>query len=179
MIKFIKLSEEHLEQVLKWRTQENVTKYMLTDIEYNLDNQRRWFDKISKLTTEKYWMIEIEDRLVGVISLNNIDYTNRKTSCGFYIGEDNYRRLGGLVPPYLYNYVFKDLQLNKITAEVMEGNENVVKIHKFHGYREVGTYMDHIFKYGQYHDLYLMELLKLDWEKDSKRFKKYLGNFEE
>ncbi|UKS25975.1 UDP-4-amino-4,6-dideoxy-N-acetyl-beta-L-altrosamine N-acetyltransferase [Paenibacillus sp. HWE-109] len=179
MIDFIKLKEEHLEQVLEWRTKESVTRFMYTDIDYNLDNQKRWFEKVSKMPTEKYWIISIKGNLAGVISLNDIDFTNRKTSWGFYIGEDNYRMYGGIIPQYLYNYVFNELNLNKITAEVMEGNNNIIKIHKLHGYREVGYYKTHILKNGKFQDVHLMELLKEQWNHSSKKSEKYNNKFED
>ncbi|MFZ3577525.1 UDP-4-amino-4,6-dideoxy-N-acetyl-beta-L-altrosamine N-acetyltransferase [Virgibacillus sp. DJP39] len=179
MIEFLKLKEEHLEQVLEWRTKESVTKFMYTDIDYNLDNQKKWFDKVSNMPTERYWVISVKGNLVGVISLNDIDFYNKKTSWGFFIGDDKYKMYGGIIPPYLYNYIFNNLNLNKITAEVMEGNSNIMKIHKLHGYREVGNYKSHIFKYDKFHDVYLMELLKEQWEGNLKKFKKYNSKFED
>ncbi|NGQ95649.1 UDP-4-amino-4,6-dideoxy-N-acetyl-beta-L-altrosamine N-acetyltransferase [Brevibacillus sp. SYP-B805] len=178
MITFTRMKEEHLEQVLKWRTQEDVTRFMYTDVEYDLDQQRKWFERISNSPTEKYWIISIQGKNVGVISLNQIDYRHKRSSTGFYIGEEKYRVYGGIIPPFLYNYAFRDLGLKKITAEVMEGNENVVKLHKIHGYREVGTYRNHIYKYGKYHDVYLLELLQEDWVKESNKYRKYQTTFD-
>jgi UDP-4-amino-4,6-dideoxy-N-acetyl-beta-L-altrosamine N-acetyltransferase len=152
---------------------------MYTDVEYNLDNQKRWFEKISSMPTEKHWVISIKGDLAGVISLNEIDYTNKKTSSGFYIGDDKYKMYGGFIAPYLYNYVFNDLNLHKITAEVMEGNSNIMKIHKLHGYREIGFYKDHIFKYDTFHDVHVFELLKEQWEQNSKKYEKYTSKFED
>ena len=107
MIHFIKLREEHLEQVLEWRTQEDVTKFMNTDIEKDMDKQRAWFRRISNSKNDAYWVIEIKEKPIGVISLNNIDFVNKRTSWGFYIGEEKYRLYGGIIPPYFYNYIFK------------------------------------------------------------------------
>lgn len=177
MIRFIKLKEEHLEQVLEWRTQEDVTRFMNTDIEKDMAKQRAWFRKISNSETDIYWIIEIKGKLVGIISLNNIDYVNKRTSWGFYIGEEKYRLYGGIIPPYLYNYIFSNYDFHKITAEVMEGNTNVIKLNLMHGYRTVGVYKDHIFKNGSYADLNLLELLKEDWLKQNK-FQKYICDFE-
>ena len=42
-IEFKRLKEEHLEMVLNWRTQPDVTKYMATDIEYDMEKQKQWF----------------------------------------------------------------------------------------------------------------------------------------
>lgn len=178
MLTFIQLREEHLEQVLKWRTQPDVTKYMFTDLQYDLDNQYKWFQKIKQSDKEKYWIISYEETLVGLISLNDVDDQNKKTSWGYYIGEQNYRMLGGIIPPYLYNYVFYKLNMHKITAEVMEGNVNVMKLHFMHGYREVGHYKDHIYKYNTYHDVYVYELLKDQWDELAPKYKKYVMEFE-
>lgn len=178
MIRFIKLREEHLEQVLEWRTKEDVTQFMNTDIDKDMEKQRAWFRKISNSTTDFYWVIEIKEKPVGVISLNNIDYVNRRTSWGFYIGEEKYRLYGGIIPPYFYNYIFSKFDFHKITAEVMEGNDNVLKLNLFHGYRLVGVYKDHILKNGSYRDLNLLELLKEDWLQLNK-YQKYIGEFEE
>lgn len=178
MVEFIKLREEHLEQVLIWRTKENITKYMNTDIEYDLVQQHKWFKHINESPTDRYWVISIKGKLVGVISLNDIDVTNRRTSWGYYIGEEKYQMYGAIIPLYLYYYVFEELQLHKITAEVMKENENVVKLNKMHGCREVGTFYDHVYKNGRFYDVVLMELLKEDWRQKKRNFK-YKANFEQ
>lgn len=178
MIRFIKLREEHLEQVLEWRTQEDVTRFMNTDIEKDMVKQKEWFNRISHSLTDAYWIIEIKGQLVGIICLNGMDHVNKRTSWGFYIGEEKYRLYGGIIPPYFYNYVFSTYVFHKITAEVMEGNENVIKLNLLHGYRMVGVYKEHIFKNSSCYDLHLLELLKSDWITQNK-FQKYKAAFEE
>lgn len=178
MINFIKLREEHLEQVLVWRTKESITKYMITDVENNMEKHRKWYEQINKSNKDRYWVISIKDTLVGVISLNNIDLYHRRTSWGYYIGEEKFQMYGAIIPLYLYNYVFEELKLHKITAEVIRDNNKVVKINKLHGCRQVGIYYDHVYKNGKYYDLVLMELLKEDWLKKEKNLK-YKASFEE
>jgi len=41
---FNKIKDNNLEMILKWRTRKDITKYMNTDIEYNIENQRKWFE---------------------------------------------------------------------------------------------------------------------------------------
>lgn len=178
MIQFIKLREEHLEQVLNWRTKEDVTRYMITDIEKDIKKQLDWFEKISQSETDKYWIISINSVLVGLIYLNDIDFVHRKCSWGYYIGEEEYRMYGAIIPYYLYHYVFTILNFNKVTAEIMSENDNVIKLNLLHGCREVGVYREHVYKNGKFHDLVLMELLKKDWEQN-KKAKRYKGHFEE
>lgn len=178
MIRFIKLRESHLEQVLEWRTREDVTKFMNTDIDKDMDKQRVWFKKISESQTDKYWLIEIKDISIGLISLNDIDSINKRASWGYYIGEEEYRLYGGIIPTYFYNYIFSKYDFHKIIAEVMDGNENVLKLNTLHGYRLVGIYKDHICKNGSFFDINVLELLRDDWIQAGK-FKKNIAVFEE
>jgi hypothetical protein len=178
-IEFKRLKEEHLEMVLKWRTQPDVTKYMATDIEYNLEKQKQWFQIISKDTSSKYWIITFNTISVGLIALVNINWTHKYTIWDYYIGEAKYRSaLGGIVPLYLYNYIFKDLKLNKIFANVMVENKGTIKIFQLHGFRNVGVCKQHYYKNDRYHDVLMMELLAEKWKAQNDRFGKYVGFFE-
>lgn len=177
MITFRKLEERDLPQVLDWRTSEHVTQYMYTDIEYNLENQRKWFEKISASTTEYYWIIEVKDQPIGLISLNHMDPDNKKTTFAYYIGNLDYSIIAGRIHPYLYNYVFFELGYNKIYAEVMEGNIGMMKMHLHYGFTHVATFKQHIYKYNRYHDVEYFELLAEDWKENCEKFHKFKADF--
>lgn len=154
--------------ILKWRTRKDITKYMNTDIEYNIENQRKWFEYIKNDPNNKYWVINFKEKPIGLIYLSDIDYSNKKTYWGYYIGEEKFKIYGSLIPKYLFFYVFAKMGFNKILAEVMEGNEKVLKLDKLLGFNFVGVLKNHIFKDGKYHNIYLLELLKENWIKNSK-----------
>jgi len=174
---FRKLERRDMELVLEWRTSEHVTTYMYTDIEKNLDRQYAWFDKITKDPTQYYWIIEYRDTPIGLISMVDLNREHGRASLGFYIGDLNYARLAGHVHAYLYNFAFFELGLNKLSAEVMEGNEGIMKIHLHHGFKQVGMYQKHIFKYDRYHDVYYFELLAETWKEEYTRFHRYTTSF--
>jgi UDP-4-amino-4,6-dideoxy-N-acetyl-beta-L-altrosamine N-acetyltransferase len=178
-MEFIKLREEHLEQVLKWRVSEQVTTYMYTDIEPNLDNQRKWFEKISRDEHSQYWVISSRNQGIGLVSLNDISWNHRRTSWAYYIGDSNYNMLGAMIAPYLYNYAFLELKLNKLQGEVMEGNINVRNIHLKHGCREVGVLKEHIYKNGKFHDVYIYEMLAANWKDQLHKYRKFQARFED
>ncbi|WP_027955703.1 UDP-4-amino-4,6-dideoxy-N-acetyl-beta-L-altrosamine N-acetyltransferase [Halobacillus kuroshimensis] len=177
MIEFERLKESHLDLVLQWRTSSFVTRYMYTDIQPDRGRHQAWFESVSQSDTDLYWVAAIDAVPVGVLSLSDIHAVHKRAVFGYYIGEEKYRIYGGILPLYLYNHVFSNLSLNKLTAEVMEGNDKVVKLNTFHGFRMVGTRKDHVIKHGKSHDVHLMELLKSDWEKKSRLFKKYTAPF--
>lgn len=178
MLKFVKIREDHLELILNWRVKPEITRYMFTDVEYNMSSQRKWFQSICKDKSSKYWLISYQDKLIGLINLTDIDKKDKHCKCGYYIGEQEYRSLGGLIPPYLYNYVFLQMNFKKIIAEVMAGNDNVIRLHELHGYRYVGIFKDHIFKNGKYIDVHIFELLADTWLPLQARYSGCIAVFE-
>ncbi|WP_322906519.1 UDP-4-amino-4,6-dideoxy-N-acetyl-beta-L-altrosamine N-acetyltransferase [Paenibacillus campi] len=164
-MEFIPLQEEHLNQVLRWRTQAWVTRYMFTDLPENatLKDQTKWFAQISQDATQRYWIIIAKGRQVGVISVNDIDHKHHRCSWAFYIGEQDVSMLSMLLAPYVYRYVFEVLKFNKISGEVMAANTAVRKMHMHYGCKEVGCLRDHIYKYDTFHDVYTYELLADEW----------------
>ncbi|OAS14501.1 UDP-4-amino-4,6-dideoxy-N-acetyl-beta-L-altrosamine N-acetyltransferase [Paenibacillus oryzisoli] len=178
-MEFLKVKEEHLEQILKWRTSEHITQYMFTDIEYSLDNQKRWFEYISCDTSSKYWIIASKGQLIGLVSLSNIDWQNLRAYWAYYIGDTKYNMVGAMIGPYVYNYAFQKLGFHKLLGEVMSHNENVKKIHLKHGCTEVGYYREHIYKSGSFYDVYIYEMLASEWIKNGEQLKRFVGSFEE
>ena len=177
MIKFITLQKEHLEMVLGWRVQPEVSQYLLTEVTYDLEKQHQWFEQISKDNTYRYWVIVYQDIPIGLLNLAAVDQQNLRCSAGYYIGDLRYRQLGAMIPPYLYNYIFQEMKFRKIYGEVVAGNKNILKIHQMHGFRQVGMYKDHIFKNEQFYDIILIELLSEIWL-EQKRYRQYVAAFD-
>lgn len=175
--RFVKLKRDHLDLLFRWRTSENVSRFMLTQASFDIQEHYKWFERVTKDPKFRYWVIEFNNTPIGLLNLANIDETNRHLSAGYYIGEIEYCSLGAMVTPYLYNYVFTEMKFRKIYGEVVGGNVNVLKIHAMHGFREVGTYREHLFKDGCFHDIVLIELLSEDWLQ-KKKFEKYVASFE-
>ncbi|PID80196.1 UDP-4-amino-4,6-dideoxy-N-acetyl-beta-L-altrosamine N-acetyltransferase [bacterium DOLJORAL78_65_58] len=173
MIAFVPLHEGALEQVLAWRTDPEVTRWMLTDLEADMAAQRRWFAAIRDDETQAHWLIRVGGRDVGLAYLADIDHTARCCSCGFYIGEAAARRHGGMVLPGIINHVFAEMGFAKITGQVLGGNENVLKMHQVLGYRSVGIRQGHVTKGGRAHDLHLFEMSREEWQQRAALFRPY------
>ncbi len=174
MLRLVPLHAAALPRVLEWRTSPAVTRWMLTDIKADPDEQRRWFERIQTDPTCRHWLVRLKNLDVGLASLTDIDEEARSCSCGFYIGEETARRLGGVVLPGLVNYVFGELEFETITGEVMDGNTNVLKMHRLLGYRHVKTLKDHVRKYGQLFDLLIFELTRDEWKQNAPLFRPYI-----
>lgn len=173
-MKWITIEEQHLQKILEWRTSEQVTRFMYTDIEYNLENQKIWLEKIQNDQNGRYFLMEYRDELVGFISITDIQWAHKRGTWNFYIGNMKYAMLAGFLGAYMYNYAFKELGLEKLNGEVMDINEGVRKLHSKQGAREVGVLERHIYKNGMWHDVYIFEMTKQHWQEAGKKFAKYV-----
>ncbi|MFD2442707.1 UDP-4-amino-4,6-dideoxy-N-acetyl-beta-L-altrosamine N-acetyltransferase [Bacillus sp. CGMCC 1.16607] len=173
-MEFVPVKEEHLELILKWRTSDFVTRYMYSDIEYDLDKQRNWYQFIKSDPNSHYWVLEYKNEPIGLVSITDINQRDKRAYWNFYIGEPSFSMLGGFIGPYVYNFVFQNLNIQKLMGEVMEENEGVRKLHVKQGAREVGYFTDHIYKYGKYHNVYVFEMTKEMWKEAGAKFAKYV-----
>jgi UDP-4-amino-4,6-dideoxy-N-acetyl-beta-L-altrosamine N-acetyltransferase len=181
MIKFRKMLRSDQEHVLRWRVKPEVAQFMLTEVEFNLEKQLHWFDRISTSSKDEYWIIENNGDAIGVISLNEIDRVNQRATWGLYVGEDVSSPVGGMLPIYFYNYVFgrKDLMLHKLYGMVLDINTNMLRIHDLCGYRRVGIHKDHVLRGGRFHHVHVVELLREDWLERGARFARLFAEFED
>lgn len=178
MIEFIPLQKKHLELVMKWRLSPEVSRYLNTDISSDMDKHIKWFQKIKSDQTSIYWLIKYKNTLVGLNSLNDIDWRNRFCYGTFYIGDPKVKAIIGYIVPHLtLNYIFNHTILNKSIANIFKSNINVVRLYEHIGYKRVGTFQEHIFKNDEYHDVVLLEYKKSEWIKNKDKFSKYNGKF--
>ena len=182
MISFRKISEDDLPLILRWRTDPEVTRYMSTDIEYNLEKQTNWYNQVvCTRSPAEHWIISHNGKPVGVINLEKYNSTLQQTSWGYYIGEMESRIIGGLIPAYFYNYMFfnRALSLKKINGYLFSENTKVLEMHRFYGVKEVKILKNHIHKYGRTFDLTLIEMTREKWTLQREKFQHYQAVFEE
>jgi len=171
-LEFCKLSEEHLELVRKWRTDPEVSKYMYTNPKITHEHQKKWYEKLKKDSTRRYWIIIADGEFVGVVNLYNIDLINKRCSWAYYLGETSVRGkgVGKQIELNILSYVFDDLGLNKLCCEVLAFNELVVKIHQKYGSKIEGRLQKRIYKNGEFHDVIVMGILKEEWDEIKEKF---------
>ncbi len=172
MIRFNTIHENDLETIMKWRSSPEVTKYMYTDPTLTMDDQLKWFnERVKNNPHEKYWIINVDSKNIGVVSIYNIDFNNQRASWAYYIGENGFsgKGIGKQVELNILKYVFTKLKLNKLCCEVFSFNEKVIEIHQKYGSKIEGVLRQHIFKNGAFFDVVIMGVLREDWirNKDS------------
>ncbi|WP_029010447.1 GNAT family N-acetyltransferase [Azospirillum halopraeferens] len=168
--------------LLDWRKRPDVTRWMFTDIDHGEAEQRAWLERCATRDDLRHFVIEHEGRPVGYLSFAGIDRVNRHCSTGHYFADaEERRRLGGYMHAFIMDYAFYRLGMNKVVNSFMAGNSRVLRLQTVLHYRPVGVYREHIFKYGQWHDVHVFEMFERDWARHPHPFPRdvTLGAYEE
>ena len=67
-----KVTEGDLEQIMRWRMDPEITRYMNTDPKLTLEGQKKWFAKVQQDPDVSYWIIEIDGTAAGVINYTGL-----------------------------------------------------------------------------------------------------------
>jgi UDP-4-amino-4,6-dideoxy-N-acetyl-beta-L-altrosamine N-acetyltransferase len=145
MIAFREIHVSDAKQILDWRTKARVTEYMDSDVTYDIESQEKWLENSCTKPSYYHWIIQYGGKDVGLLNFVDWDKDKRITSWGFYIGDDDSLGIGGLVPPYFYNFAFNVLGVETVNADVFYNNVDIIRLHLAQGYR-FDTNRDHVIK---------------------------------
>ena len=111
----------------------------------------------------------IKPRLLGSISLKDINWINRSAELGIFIGDKEFRGHGYGTEAILLllDYGFNYLNLNSVTLALLDANDRAYNCYLKCGFKLSGRDRDAIFLNGKYYDKLHMDIL-------AKEFK---GNF--
>ncbi|MBM4159349.1 MAG: GNAT family N-acetyltransferase [Ignavibacteria bacterium] len=101
------------------------------------------------------------EHIIGVVSLSNIDYINRKAEFSIIIGEKEHRGKGyGLEATRLIiDHGFSKLNLNKIYLGVISEHREAIKSYEKAGFKTDGLLRKDILMHGKYYDTLVMSIL--------------------
>lgn len=165
-IEFLPIEESHLETIRKWRNSEEVNKYMYNENYITAEQQRNWYESIVATKDEKHWIVQSDDKYVGVVNIKKIDRINGNAEWAFYLGDIESRGKGAgvLIEYMLLDYAFNELKLNKLNCAVLSFNDKVIELHKKFGFVEEGILRKQIKKNAEYVDVVLLGMTRDEWE---------------
>jgi diamine N-acetyltransferase len=113
--------------------------------------------------SERRFIIEDEGVRVGIVELMDINFIHRHCEIQIIVAP----QYGGKgYAKFAFNegvdYAFKILNMHKVYLLVDTKNEKAVQIYKKQGFSIEGELNEHFYTDGQYHNAYMMGLLKTD-----------------
>ena len=178
-MQLISLSEEFSLTPLELRDAEEL--FSMTDANRQyLREWLPWLDSIKRIEETRAFIraaqtqsaqnngtqlaIRIRDRIVGIVGHHQIDWRNRLTSLGYWIGEEYQGR--GVVSAAcnaLVSHAFDEAQLNRVEIRCAVGNTKSRAIPQRLGFRQEGLLHDAEWLYGHFVDHIVYAMLARDW----------------
>ena len=160
------IDESELELILNWRNQKQIREVMFNSDLISYEQHLIWYERLQESNTTLSRIFYFDNIPHGVINIHEIDYKNKKCKWGFYIGNREAPKGMGTILGYTaLNYIFIDLEMRKLCAEVLDFNKRSIHYHKKLGFIEEGQLRSHIRKNGQYMDVLLFGLFNHEREK--------------
>ncbi len=109
--------------------------------------------------------IKLQGRIAGIVGHHQIDWRNRLTSLGYWIGETSQGR--GLITTAcraLIAHAFDEARLNRVEIRCAVGNHRSRAIPQRLGFRQEGLFRDAEWLYGHFVDHVVYAMLVREWE---------------
>ncbi|MDD3467391.1 MAG: UDP-4-amino-4,6-dideoxy-N-acetyl-beta-L-altrosamine N-acetyltransferase [Campylobacterales bacterium] len=161
----LQCSAEIKVSVRDWRNLEDVRKYMYTDRLISQDEHAKWLDGLSSSAKNEFFVVFFDEKPIGAVSINNINFDFKSAEWAFYIFDDAAKQkgLGSAIEMLLLDEVFINRDFEKLNCEVIAFNEAVVKLHQKFGFQVEGVRRKNIVKNNERMDVVLLGILKEEW----------------
>jgi RimJ/RimL family protein N-acetyltransferase len=151
-----------------WLADAETTRYLGGSREaFSAEKEQAYFQDMAGSKADVFWVIEAEGRAIGSTRIARIDWQNAHGHTGTFIGDKSAWRkgYGSETMAVRTEYAFRELNLHKLTTGAFMENEPSRRALLKVGYRAVGIERQHFWRDGRWHDHWLAELLREDWER--------------
>lgn len=158
MIELELINESHTDFVLMLNNDDEFSKSFPRQSKITPEQHLNFLKHIEK-KGDLYYIIKYNSKNVGVVSIYDIDYTNKKAEWGRFIILPEHRSVAFPVSKLIIKKSFEDLKLHKLYAHVLTTNQRVVEFNKLLGFKEEGILKDHYYISGKFVDVHYLALI--------------------
>ncbi len=156
---------------IAWFADTEVTRYLANAFPLSLQGEEEAIKRMGEAKDTVWWVIEAEGKAIGATGIHRVDWINAHAITGTIIGDKSCWRkgYGSEAMALRTDYAFRQLNLHKLKSETFMENEPSKRALQKAGYRQVGVYREDFWRDGGWHDHWLAEVLRTDWEKQQAR----------
>ncbi len=171
------IEESDIPHFQKWMNDPEVTQYLRTIMPVTLADERAWFERVSKSTSDKLTLALVDiatEQLIGTMGLHNIDYISGTATTGSAIGDKKFwgKGYGTEAKMLLLEFAFNELNLRKVYSDVVAYNKRSLAYANKCGYVEEARLPKHYYRKGKYWDKVILAVYRTAWEELWKRYAK-------
>jgi diamine N-acetyltransferase len=152
----------------RWLADMEVTRYLMHRYPPTARQEEEYLDRSEQDRHRVLWAIVLRegDKPIGVTVLEKIDWRNGDAESGIMIGDKSEWRKGHASEAMRLRteYAFMELGLRKVWTGVWLPNHGSRRALEKAGYRQCGLMRRHVFLDGEWHDVWLAEVLREEWE---------------
>lgn len=150
--------------VHKLNNEYSIMSYWFEEPYESLTELQYLFDKHLLDESERRFIVEDENQVVGIVELVEINYIHRNCEIQIIIKpEFNGKDMLNLLLKKATSYAFDILNMHKIYLYVDTDNEKAVHIYESQGFNIEGLLKEQFYTKGKYKDAYIMALLKHEY----------------
>ncbi len=165
------IEKEDLPRFVAWLNDPEVTQHLVFHAPMSLLQEEKWHERVLQQNSAEQPLVIERDAPegwtpIGNISLMSIDWVNRSTELGIFIGEKAFwnQGYGREAIELMLRFGFDDLNLNRIFLRVDETNLGGIHCYEHAGFILEGRQRQAKFEDGQYIDLLQMSVLRSEWQ---------------
>lgn len=155
--------EEDIDLATKFVNDKELKKFLVNAIPFPMTKweEEEWI-KSQKSNKEGTYNFAIEDietnKYIGGCGINSVDWLARVAIVGIMIGDKDYwgKGYGTDAMKVLIDFIFNDMNINKIRLSTFSFNERAKKSYEKCGFEVEGVLKNEIFKDGKYYDEIIM-----------------------
>jgi UDP-4-amino-4,6-dideoxy-N-acetyl-beta-L-altrosamine N-acetyltransferase len=154
---FVTLSDDEIEFVRNCRNHDEIRKWMNSDYIIPLQEHIDFISNLKQDNKNYYWLVNMEEVNIGVISLNRIDLNNKNAYCGMYLNQFQILEEGAkLIFDDFKKLVFDYANFHTLKIEIIDTNIRAVKFAKKMGFIEEGRLKEFVLRNGKWHDMIIL-----------------------
>ena len=165
----LRTDDEAIDLYTKWENDETINHYVGNhNTMYQRSEEKEWAEKKRNEHQLEFNIIEKDSqKLIGNC---NLYYNNISAYLGILIGEESGRDkgYGTEVIKLLVKYAFETLNMHRVELNVNGENERAIRCYKKAGFKVCATYHEAVFYENHYSDILGMEILRKDYDRQSK-----------
>lgn len=131
-----KLTHDKIELVRYWRTHPKIAQYMGYQGEITPEQQEQWFERINNSGKDFYYIIEVDDKEIGLINIKDVDWDKLEGEPGIFIWDDDYLDTDApMRASFCFGmFIWDVLKLERQVIHVLRDNKRAIKHNLFWGY---------------------------------------------
>ena len=134
---YVNLNTKEFKSILDLRNNPEIRKNMVNTKLISKKEHNKFIDSLKKKSLEKinyYWLIILDNKIIGSISLTNLDNSSSSCFSGAFVNPKFIGSGFGILIIYIQHYIaFELLNLIQIESNIEIANKKAIKINKFFG----------------------------------------------